>query len=61
MQIGILAALIARTAKSRGAREVIDVGAGQVCTSTIQAAFCSSNSHGSLDGTSFKLKINFKI
>lgn len=31
VQIGILAALIAGTAKLSGAKDVIDVGAGQVC------------------------------
>lgn len=31
VQIGILAALIAATAKLNGAKDVIDVGAGQVC------------------------------
>jgi hypothetical protein len=30
VQIGILAALIAGTAKLRGAKDVIDIGAGQV-------------------------------
>jgi len=35
VQIGILAALIAGIAKLCGSKEVIDVGAGQVCTSSI--------------------------
>lgn len=35
VQIEILAALIASTAHARGAKDVIDVGAGQVCVHII--------------------------
>jgi len=56
VQIGILAALIAGTAKSRAAKDVIDVGAGQVCISTISAAFCSILHH-CLDDALFKLNL----
>lgn len=61
MQIGILAALIAGAAKSRGAKDVIDVGAGQVCISTNQAALCSSAMRVSLDGAAFKMNRNLQI
>jgi hypothetical protein len=61
VQIGILAALIAGTAKSRGAKNVIDVGAGQVCISPIQAAFCSAAFHGSLDDASFNLNMDLQV
>lgn len=35
VQIRILAALIAKTAESKSVKDVIDVGAGQVCTSQV--------------------------
>lgn len=42
VQIGILAAVIAGTAELSGSNDVIDVGAGQVCTQRIWATLVSS-------------------